>query len=327
MSDQLITVIIPVYNREKYVNRCVDSVLAQKDVTTEIILVDDGSTDKSPEICDSYAAKHDNIIVIHTGNHGVSHARNHGLDIAKGRYIFFLDSDDSIVDDALSSLKAALESHNADYAVGNIAFYDPEDHYIDKCFLAEEYRDKIIDENTLWHSTFRNSYPIYEVPWGKLYKREIWETLRFKENLTSEDTYALLSILKQKPVIYSLEKTIVRQTFSQDSITRSSRSINLIDSPYVNVFVIEHLLEKEIYDTALVRFGQGTRKLIEASTVFDDLPSKERIKEIYQSYCDLSKRLSPHVSLKNKCRFILFRSNFEIYKKAQKAFSSVPHIS
>ncbi|MCM1139270.1 MAG: glycosyltransferase [Muribaculum sp.] len=93
MSEPVISTIIPVFNTGKYLRRCVDSILAQ-DVKTEIILVDDGSTDDSPAICDEYESRYDNIIVVHQPNSGVSCARNAGLRLAKGKYIHFADSDD-----------------------------------------------------------------------------------------------------------------------------------------------------------------------------------------------------------------------------------------
>ncbi|HEM5303194.1 TPA: glycosyltransferase family 2 protein, partial [Streptococcus suis] len=96
MSKILLSVIIPVYQVEKYLKRCIDSVLAQKFIDYEIILVDDGSTDSSPAICDAYSAEYPHISVIHKENGGLSDARNVGIKHAAGEYIFFLDSDDWI---------------------------------------------------------------------------------------------------------------------------------------------------------------------------------------------------------------------------------------
>ena len=104
MNKPLISIIIPVYNAEKYLKKCLDSVINQTYKNLEIILVDDGSTDKSPEICDKYAEKDSRIIVLHKENGGVSSSRNAGLDIFKGEYLSFVDSDDYVEPDYIEYL-------------------------------------------------------------------------------------------------------------------------------------------------------------------------------------------------------------------------------
>ena len=91
-----VSIIVPIYNVEKYLSKCIESILSQTYKNIEIILVDDGSPDNSPQICDEYAKKDDRIIVIHKANGGVSSARNAGIDIATGKYIGFVDPDDYI---------------------------------------------------------------------------------------------------------------------------------------------------------------------------------------------------------------------------------------
>ena len=111
-----VSIVIPVYKVEKTIHRCVDSVLSQTFTDYEIILVDDGSPDNSGEICDEYREKHENITVIHKENGGLSSARNAGLEIARGEYVMFLDSDDYLTDDCLE----ALAPHAADMIIGSI---------------------------------------------------------------------------------------------------------------------------------------------------------------------------------------------------------------
>lgn len=111
----LISVIIPVYNVEKYLRQCVDSVLAQTYQNIEIILVDDGSTDSSGDICDEYKNIDNRIIVIHQKNAGLSEARNAGLDVANGLYISFIDSDDWISKDNLEKMISEIKIHDSDF--------------------------------------------------------------------------------------------------------------------------------------------------------------------------------------------------------------------
>ena len=104
MNNSLITIIIPVYNIEKYLRKCIESVIEQTYKNIEIILVDDGSMDNSGEICDQYKEKDSRILVIHKRNGGLSDARNSAIDIAKGKYLFFLDGDDYIEKDSIEYL-------------------------------------------------------------------------------------------------------------------------------------------------------------------------------------------------------------------------------
>lgn len=115
-----ISIIIPIYNVEKYLTVCIDSLMNQGDLRMEIILVNDGSTDLSGEIADEYAKKEERIKVIHQENGGASAARNVGLDIATGKYIAFLDSDDWIKDESLSLLYDEAVKYHADVVMGNM---------------------------------------------------------------------------------------------------------------------------------------------------------------------------------------------------------------
>lgn len=115
-----ISCIVPVYNVEKYLRRCVDSILNQTFTDFELILVDDGSLDNSPAICDEYAVKDSRIKVIHKVNGGVSSARNVGLDVAKGEWICFVDSDDLIEADYMQKMYEAAINNNSDFIMCGI---------------------------------------------------------------------------------------------------------------------------------------------------------------------------------------------------------------
>jgi glycosyltransferase involved in cell wall biosynthesis len=114
MEGNLISVIVPIYKTEKYIRRCVDSILMQTYKNLEIILVDDGSPDKCPEICDEYAKKDNRVKVIHKQNGGLASARTAGLDMATGCYIGTVDSDDWIENQTYETAMAIMQKHNPD---------------------------------------------------------------------------------------------------------------------------------------------------------------------------------------------------------------------
>ena len=135
MSDELgcgvsvppaVSIIVPVYNTERFLNRCIDSVLAQTYSDWELLLVDDGSTDSSGSICDEYATQDSRIRVFHKENGGVSSARNLGLDYARGEWITFVDSDDYIAPDMIEKLYETQKRNNADITVCGYRWVDKE---------------------------------------------------------------------------------------------------------------------------------------------------------------------------------------------------------
>ena len=180
-----ISIIIPVYNAEKTLSRCIDSVLMQSLKDFELILIDDGSKDKSPSICDSYAHNDSRIIVIHKQNEGVSRARNSGLDIASGVWVTFVDSDDEVLNDFFDQ---AIKFEHSDLIVcgyESISNINKDKNEV----LLQQYEYKI-EELTQFFNKHIND-KVLTAPWCKLFKREIINSnnIRFKPNISyGEDT-------------------------------------------------------------------------------------------------------------------------------------------
>ncbi|RBP03157.1 glycosyltransferase [Rossellomorea aquimaris] len=177
-----ISIIVPVYNVEPYINKCIDSILAQTFTDFELILVNDGSPDNCGRICDEYANKDSRIKVIHKENGGLSEARNVGLDTARGNYIGFVDSDDWIEPDMYELLHSISENNKCDIA---------------SCTSIIHYNDKVV-KNGLHPLTIYNKEEalktmligkLYdEVVWTKLIKRDLIRDIRFPVGLIYEDT-------------------------------------------------------------------------------------------------------------------------------------------
>ena len=183
---ELISVIVPVYKVEKYLHKCVESILNQKYTEIEIILVDDGSPDGCGAICDEYAKKDSRVKVIHKKNGGLSDARNAGLDISRGKYIAFIDSDDYVAPEFLDALYTALVSADADMSVAGILRVD------ERGVALQQYHEKPkLEEKVLSGTTYMNEMYTFVQVTHKLYKAEIWKDLRFPYAKLHEDEFVL----------------------------------------------------------------------------------------------------------------------------------------
>lgn len=190
----LITIVIPIYNVEPYLHKCIDSILAQTYECLEIILVNDGSTDNCGIICDEYALKDARIKVIHQKNKGVSAARNIGLSQGTGTYIGFIDPDDWISPDMYQHLYTELINREADMAVCGMYIYTDKYIYIPKLQLTgsvEEFTNK----EAICPTNKQNQ--ISDGPCNKLYRRHIFEQIRFPENRFYEDAYIMVDIISR----------------------------------------------------------------------------------------------------------------------------------
>lgn len=200
-----ITVIVPVYNVENYLNKCLDSLINQTYKNLEIIVINDGSTDNSGIICQEYAQKDNRIVYIEKENGGQSEARNMGLDRMTGSYVTFVDSDDWIELDYVEILYKKITEYQADIAVGNYySFNETEGMYYFHIF-GDSYHEKVYDNVSIFENLYESqemkSFALISV-WGKLYKADLVKHLRFDIGKLGEDGY-----LNQK--IYLLaEKTI-----------------------------------------------------------------------------------------------------------------------
>ena len=188
MSTPLISIIVPIYKVESYLRRCLDSIVNQTYSNLEIILVDDGSPDSCPQICDEYAAKDSRIIVIHKKNGGLSDARNAGLDICKGEYVYFIDSDDFITLNAISVLYNACEKYNADIAVGDYIPFEQEPEAFPR--NKDTTFQNISFENAMkMQFYFNHEFTQSVVAWNKLIRANIAKRFPFPKGLLYEDNF------------------------------------------------------------------------------------------------------------------------------------------
>ena len=212
----LVSVIIPVYNMERFVNECVESVIGQSFDNLEVILINDGSKDKSSIICQQIARKYANVTLIEQANQGVSSARNVGMAKACGDYIYFLDADDLLPPMAIATMVNVALQSDADMTIGKIA---KDEHIPISVFTGEEFLEKVLEDNPIAYYACRI-----------LYKREFLRNMRFVEGIgCGEDSYFVFECALKKPTVVTLDEQVYVYRINMESATRSSFTIKKYD--------------------------------------------------------------------------------------------------
>ena len=190
--DDKITVIVPVYNVENYLRKCLDSIMAQTYKNIEIIVVNDGSTDTSGEICKEFSGMDHRIIYIEQENAGLSAARNTGLNNMSGDYVTFVDSDDWIEQDYIETLYKKIVEYQADISVGNYYSYNEDEETYYFHIYGDSYYEKVYDNISIFENLYESqemkSFALISA-WGKLYKAKLSDYLRFDKGKLGEDGY------------------------------------------------------------------------------------------------------------------------------------------
>ena len=219
---KLISVIIPIYNVEEYLYDCVTSVVNQTYTNLEIILVDDGSPDNCPQMCDEWAKRDSRIRVIHKKNGGLSDARNAGIEISTGEYIAFVDSDDYLKLDMLEKLYTAAKRADADIAACGILTCDGEKQTAWGC------KDMVGTSEQIYALLYNDTaYPV--AAWNKLYRRSCWESLRFPVGKTCEDAFTTYQLIHNAERIVMIPEALYCYRIRPGSIMTSSFSLKKMD--------------------------------------------------------------------------------------------------
>lgn len=214
----MVSVIIPIFNVEDYLESCLQSIITQTYQNLEIILIDDGSIDRSSEICDQWKSKDSRIKVIHKTNGGLSSARNTGIDIAKGKYIVFVDSDDVIKNNMIECLRNHLETDNQiDLSVCGIETFNDDDINYRKPFLR-------IPEGLYTDNEYLSlilSKKVDNAVWNKMYRADTLSSLRFKEGIINEDFPFIVELLTKSKKICYVSEPLYFYRMRKGSITRT----------------------------------------------------------------------------------------------------------
>ena len=316
--NPLISVIIPIYNVEGYLRKCLDSVRLQTYENLEIILVDDGSTDNCGAICDEYALNDARITVVHKANEGLGFARNSGLEICTGEYVMFVDSDDWLSVKAVQVLYDQIMMDDSDIAVGkHVEVY--EDGHISELFWGIN-ENKIFTKNDVFSHLHPNMiFPV--AAWGKLYRKSLFDDIRYTSVCIAEDLFLFPFIIERCEKI-SVTQTIVYYYYQrQNSLVRQKSEKAKNDLAEVTLQTAEYLYENGYIQCAKTWYAAAVGRILVIKSM------KERSKLMEKYFNDSSKSaLLKDASLRTRIKWIELHSpfivNFRAFCKSIKKYVS-----
>lgn len=227
--EELISIIVPIYNVEKYLPKCIKSIQAQTYKNLEIILVDDGSPDGCGDICDDFAENDNRIKVIHKENGGLSDARNAGIDIATGRYLAFVDSDDYISNRFVEELYSSIKDSDADIAICNFELVNEHGKVIENV-VPSPLIDGIYDGEDIFNNKFAApGHWYWAIAWNKLYKSEVFNNLRFEKGKLHEDEYFANRVFLLTNRVVVINNKLYYYVQRKDSIMNKALTIKNLD--------------------------------------------------------------------------------------------------
>ena len=312
MSKELISVIVPVYKVEKYLDRCLESLCAQTYPYLQIILIDDGSPDNCSLICDKWNALEKRVTVIHKLNSGLSDARNFGMKILSGKYVSFIDSDDYISDAFFESLLSTIQSESSDIVECSVVQFDENnsfDTYQDdntiKSYQIEQALSGLIAEN-----------PFHQHVWNKLYKTEITNNTYFPVGKLNEDEFWTYQVFGQAKRVTKINKTMYYYFQRSTSIMGEGFNLRRLDAlegkakrqEYINQFFPSLSLQSKIdfYGSCIFSY-QSVLKYMKG----DEKTKALKIIREYKKKCNLT--FDDIKSVGGKHRKYLYFSKISFY--------------
>jgi len=314
-TNDLISVIVPVYNVEKYLPQCINSILNQTIKNLEIILVDDGSLDRSGKICDEFSEKDNRIIVIHKENNGLSSARNAGLEIATGNYLGFVDSDDWLDENMYETLLSLSKDTNADISCCDF-------------FKTANGEDKIPPINNEVIKSFNNIeglnnfytdlYTQTVVAWNKLYTRTLFDNVIYPTGKIHEDEGTTYKLFYKSNKITYTNRALYYYRKTPNSITTSKfnkKRLDILDVYDEKIKFMKNINNDDIYSKTLKWYlFTLINCYFECSNSIDDNQKylgsiKSKIFEIYMDYNKSNRKQLHWIIL-----FSVFKINPKLYK-------------
>ena len=313
LNHPLISIIVPVYKAEKFLHRCVDSILSQTYRNLEIILIDDGSPDRSGEICDEYAVQDNRIRVIHKENGGVSSARNVALDVCTGEYIAFVDSDDYIFPEMYEKMLSTLWEHDVDICICQWQYEYSDGHRVSAMTRVNPGIFGSMTSLEFARFLFMGSYEngVVVSPWNKLYKRDVFRTTRF-EGKYQEDDALHTKLLSHKFPVYVMREQYYVYVENHHSLSNQAfraESLRILDimAERAKLFAEDPFIVREAMRTYCNLYIEYYFKAKDASILMPNC----------QKFCAYTWNLALYgqCTMKFAVRMLLFLVSPKLYKK------------
>ena len=323
-KDILVSVIVPVYNSQATIERCVESILRQRIDTIEIILIDDGSQDNSVAVINNMRTKYSNLILIRQKNMGAAQARNTGLDHAKGKYIVFVDSDDVLLDNAIKILLEVAAKYKADLIQGGTAKI-----FQDGRVISEKEHDKfiVLNREQAMENYICTAKPIVRFAvWGKLFKKELFTHIRFENKRNHEDVEIVAKLINKAKKICYTPDIVYYNYISDGSLSHRSYDLRKINDLISTHNSIISILKNNEEFSKLVEVA-GRSKVISLMDVIRDIRHDKdvnwRIMQdiVYKQFCETSEQYrfddTKHKMMVLICKIspALFTNLFDIITK------------
>ena len=335
----LISVIVPVYKVEAYLTACVESVLAQTYPNFELILVDDGSPDNCPRMCDEFAARDSRIRVIHKENSGVSAARNSGLNIAKGTYFAFLDSDDLWMPHFLERLMQAVEETDAELVICTFLRFrgDPPvalPKHVPAIALSQREtfdclfgisNEKMLDAaNGASDAGASSVNESMSVIWNKLYHADIFRNIRYPEDKIHEDEAVIHEIIGAVNTVAWVDEAHYLYRETPNSITTAKFSLKRLDEMDAKerrIAWFESHGMPDLADRTRIVYMSNLMRLyrtVQAELVEDQSAAKEACRKLHKRFCELyGPELLRGQGIKFRVRCFLFKNLPTVFSKLE----------
>lgn len=327
--DSLVSIIIPVYNVEKYLAQCIDSVLNQTYRNIEIIIVNDGSTDRSNEVIDRYAKLDNRIIVINKKNGGLSEARNYGLDRAAGKYVMFVDSDDYIETDMAEYLLKTIKQADARIAVCGYRVVDEDGVTLPDWETFPE--EKAVSSRDFWKVYHEEAYIYGVVAWNKLYHKSVFDRIRFPVGKIHEDEFVLHKLLHgaDRIACCPAKKYNYRQRKGSIMNLRSGSSQDFFSADAVQAFLrrLEYFMKMGMFTEASYAFALVARQVVRGYEEKNNLNNqdKERLRRYHVRLKRLGRQcLAKKIPVSFRVKIISFlidRRCFKLLRNMKRYFA------